>query len=57
MRGFDVWLNSATSSPAEMSLKNRLRQLLGKVREFSRSYISNRGNWIRSWLSSIETAN
>jgi hypothetical protein len=30
MRDFENWLESAGRSPAEMSLKSRLRQLLGK---------------------------
>lgn len=30
MRDFEAWLESASRSPAEMSLKARLRQLLGK---------------------------
>lgn len=29
-RAFEAWLESAARSPAEMSLKNRLRELLGK---------------------------
>jgi hypothetical protein len=30
MRDFEAWLESAARSPAEMSLKTRLRQLLSK---------------------------
>jgi hypothetical protein len=30
MRDFEAWLESAGRSPAEMSLKSRMRQLLGK---------------------------
>jgi hypothetical protein len=30
MRDFEAWLESVGRSPAEMSLKTRLRQLLGK---------------------------